>query len=248
MRTEIPIVVLGPDGRPLAGAAATVRTRPGGATATVYSAETGTGTSPNPLTSDAQGRVNGWLERGAYDVTITAAGLTTYVEQIDSAPASDSALDALWLPDGVVSTAKIADRAVTNAKLADLAVTAAKIADGTITSAKIADGTITGADLADGTITSADIADGTIARGDLNFGPIVIGALTIRGGVGAMTSPATLINHGGTYAPFAVVVGYYAIGNQPAFAPINYDMPNGTQLTIYGQGAGSSFSWIGIWN
>lgn len=102
MRTEIPIVVLGADGRPLAGASITVKTRPAGATATVYQAETGVATTANPLTSDAQGRVNGWVERGAYDALITASGLTPWTEPFDSAPATDRAVDELWMPTGLV--------------------------------------------------------------------------------------------------------------------------------------------------
>lgn len=102
MRTEIPITVLGPDGRPLAGAAVTVRTRPGGATATVYAAETGGATAPNPLTTNTQGQVTGWVDRGAYEATISAAGLTTYVEPFDSAPAADRAVDDAWLNYGAL--------------------------------------------------------------------------------------------------------------------------------------------------
>jgi hypothetical protein len=90
MRQEIPLVILGADGRPYAGASVYVRTSPGGADATVYQARTGGATSPNPLTSDAQGRVTGWLERGDYAATISSvAGLGPWVEEFPIASAFD---------------------------------------------------------------------------------------------------------------------------------------------------------------
>jgi hypothetical protein len=46
------------------------------------------------------------------------------------------AVQALTVPDGSVTTAKIADSAVTQGKLADLAVTTAKLADGAVTQVK----------------------------------------------------------------------------------------------------------------
>jgi microcystin-dependent protein len=102
MRQEIPVVVLGPDGRPAAGASVYVRTSPGGADATIYQARTGAATHGNPRTSDAQGRVTGWLERGEYAATNTVPGLDPWVEEFPITPAVDGGIDALWLPDGFV--------------------------------------------------------------------------------------------------------------------------------------------------
>lgn len=45
----------------------------GGAAATVYEAETGGATISNPVTSE-NGRIPGWLEEGAYDLTVTYNG------------------------------------------------------------------------------------------------------------------------------------------------------------------------------
>lgn len=89
-RQEIPIIVLGADGRPYAGASVYVRTSPGGVDATVYQARTGGATFANPLTSDAQGRVTGWLDRGDYAATISSvAGLGPWVEEFPIVPATD---------------------------------------------------------------------------------------------------------------------------------------------------------------
>lgn len=179
-RTEIPITVFGADGRPLAGAAATIRTRPGGATAVVYSAETGAATNANPLTSNAQGQVTGWVDRGAYEATITAAGLTTYVEPFESAPATDGTIDALWLPDGIVTTAKIANLGVTLAKLAADSVDASKIVDGSVGTAELAALSVTAAKIANDTITAAQIA--TDAVGSAEIAPAAVGASEIADG------------------------------------------------------------------
>ena len=96
-RAKIPVTVLGSDGRPFAGAAVTVRKRSDASLATIYSAETGGGTLANPLTSDAFGRVGGWVDRNAYDCIVTGSGLTTFTEPLDAAPAGDDTADHVWL-------------------------------------------------------------------------------------------------------------------------------------------------------
>jgi hypothetical protein len=116
-RQEIPIVVLGADGRPVAGASAYVRTDPGGADATIYQAKTGGATFANPRTSDAQGRIEGWLERGDYAATVTVSGLPPWVEYFPITPAADGALDGLWLSDDVIVARHVADAAIVRAAL-----------------------------------------------------------------------------------------------------------------------------------
>lgn len=101
MRVRIPLVVLGSDGRPLAGATMVVRDRITGTTDTVYAAETGgtTLTAPQQV-SDAQGRLPGWTGRGRKQATITpppGSGLSPYVESWDAAPAGNDDVEADWI-------------------------------------------------------------------------------------------------------------------------------------------------------
>jgi microcystin-dependent protein len=121
MRSEIPIVILDNTGHPVVNASVSISIR-GGAAATIYQFETGTTQFTNPLTTDAAGRVTGWVERGAYDAVVSASGLTTYTEQFEAVPARDGAIDTAWLADQAVTTPKIADGSVTAAKLAGGAV------------------------------------------------------------------------------------------------------------------------------
>jgi hypothetical protein len=109
MRTKNPIIVFGPDGRPLAGAQVYTRVRATGADAAVYAAETGAGPGANPSITGADGRPNQWLERGAYASTVTppAGGLAPYVESWDSAPASDGSVDTAWMADKAATVAKV---------------------------------------------------------------------------------------------------------------------------------------------
>lgn len=65
------------------GASVQVNIR-GGSAATVYSAATGAGTLSNPLTTDANGRIEGWLDEGSYDLVVSGAGLTTYTERFEA--------------------------------------------------------------------------------------------------------------------------------------------------------------------
>lgn len=100
-RTEIPIVVLDPaTGNALSGASVAVALRSTGAAATIYAAETGGATVANPRTTDTYGRLTGWVERGAYTLTVTGSTLTTYVKNWDSAPAADSTIDPAWSANG----------------------------------------------------------------------------------------------------------------------------------------------------
>lgn len=134
-RVEIPVVVLTPSGGPAGGASVQVDARAGGA-ATVYAGETGATTLANPLTSDAFGRVVGWLERGAYNLVVSPANneFTSYTEPFDAAPAGGGAIDNLWLPDGVVDgrtvAAAIKDAAAATASLRTLGAGAAQAAAG----------------------------------------------------------------------------------------------------------------------
>ena len=105
-RTEIPIVVIDPaTGNAVSGASVSVVSRSTGTAATVYSAETGATTVTNPRTTDANGRLTGWVERGAYRLDISGSGLTSYSKNWDSAPAADASVDNPWLSQAAAWTA-----------------------------------------------------------------------------------------------------------------------------------------------
>lgn len=70
-----PLLYQGTDGGLLALQGASVQINVRNSTAaTVYAAETGTGTVANPLTSDRAGHLAGWLDLGSYDFVITPPG------------------------------------------------------------------------------------------------------------------------------------------------------------------------------
>src|SRR3954470_4367699 len=97
-RIEIPIVVLNPIApyNPVAGATVSVLKRSGGA-ATVYVDESGATTRLQPLITDAQGRVQGWVDRQSYECQITIPGRPVYSEYLDAGAASDGSIDTAWL-------------------------------------------------------------------------------------------------------------------------------------------------------
>lgn len=127
-RVELPIVVLNSStGLPVNGASVAVKFRSSGLNATWWTQETGGTSSTAAVTTDANGRATAWLDRGAYNCTISGTGITTYTEPWDAAPAADNAIDALWLPDNVIATRHLGDGVVTAAELGAAAVTNTKI-------------------------------------------------------------------------------------------------------------------------
>ena len=118
-RTEIPFVVIDPaTGNAVVGASLAVTARSTGLPSTIYAGEFGGTTVTNPRTTDAFGRVTGWLERGSYNLTISGGSLTTYVKAWDSSPAADASIDSPWLADGSVTSARILDATIVAADLA----------------------------------------------------------------------------------------------------------------------------------
>jgi microcystin-dependent protein len=121
-RVRIPLVVLGPDGRPLAGATAAVRRRSDGQAVNVYAAETGGATlTAAQIVTDAGGIMAGWTDRGALEATITGpagSGLAPYVVQWEALPAGDAAGESAWLPDAVILARMFPAGAVPYAALA----------------------------------------------------------------------------------------------------------------------------------
>lgn len=195
-RVEIPLVVQSTDvnGKVVfvSGASALVSIR-GGGTATVYQAETGGTTLSNPLTTDANGRVEGWVDRGAYDVYVTGGGLQAYTHRFEAAPGSPGSIDSAWFSDGTITSAKISDNAVIASKIPDSSIAAGKLVDSTITTAKIGASQITTALLNDlavttgklngSAVTTEKIADGAIT-GPKMSGPFDVNVITVTYGAG----------------------------------------------------------------
>lgn len=131
-RTQFAVVAIDGSGNAISGAEVQVNVTGGGA-ATVYAAKTGGTTVTNPVTTNSAGRATGWLDRGSYDLEISADGYETWTVEYDSVPGVDGGLDTAALANLAVTTAKLADAGVTTAKLADDAVTADKLAPGATT-------------------------------------------------------------------------------------------------------------------
>lgn len=114
-RTEIPLIVLDPaTGNAVVGASVTVRDRITGASSTVYAAETGATTVTNPRTTDAYGRVAGWIERGSYQFDISGTGLVSYTEYYESSPGGDGTIDTNWIASSAVTPQKSAQSVVSS--------------------------------------------------------------------------------------------------------------------------------------
>ncbi len=112
-------MVLDPEtGQAIVGASVEVRNRASGTLADVFLAEAGATTVSNPRTTDAYGRVSGWLERGSYQLEISGSGLTSFTDYLDAAPASTGSVDTGWLADGAVTAAKI-DSSLVGVRLLD---------------------------------------------------------------------------------------------------------------------------------
>jgi hypothetical protein len=97
-RVEIAEVVLAPPyGAPVQGASVEVRVRSSQSLATVYAGETGTPTLSNPLTTDAYGRIEGWVDEATYyDLVVSGSGITSYTQPFLAPPTTDAsaAVDA----------------------------------------------------------------------------------------------------------------------------------------------------------
>jgi hypothetical protein len=127
-RVELPIVALNTTtGFPVAGASVQVKYRSSGLNATWWTQETGGTSSTAAIITDAAGRTNAWLDRGAYNCVVSGSGITTYTEPWDAAPAGDNTIDSLWLPDNVILQRHLSDLSVGTAELAAGAVTGPKV-------------------------------------------------------------------------------------------------------------------------
>lgn len=170
-RVEIPVIVLSEASptSPIAGASVTVKKR-GGVAAIVYSDSGATNNEVSqPLTTDSLGRLTGWLNRGAYELSITLPGKSAYVEYLDAAPASDGSIEAAWIENATITLAKMAaaakDQAAGTASLRSLgstSITAAAGNDSRLSDTRTpTDGSVSTAKIVDGAITAAKFAAGS---------------------------------------------------------------------------------------
>jgi hypothetical protein len=91
-------------------------------------------------------------------------------------------VDAITIPDGSITTAKLADGSVTTLKLADLNVTTLKLADLSVTTSKLADLNVTTAKLADSNVTTAKIADANVTNAKLDKANISLSGFGVPSG------------------------------------------------------------------
>jgi hypothetical protein len=140
-------------GLPVNGASIAISQRSTAAAVTWWTAETGGSSSTAAVVTDTSGRGTAWVARGAYNLTISGSGITTYVEPWDAIPASDLGGDTLWLPD----------LSVTNAKIAS-GLDAAKLTSGSLPASVYGSNTIPGTALQDASVTVAKMAAGSGTR------------------------------------------------------------------------------------
>lgn len=95
-RVALPLTVVDAAGNAIQGASVRVKKRSDGSDATLYAAEAGATTAANPVATNTQGRTGVWVDRGAYNCTVTGTGIVTYTEPFDAAPAGDNAVDTIW--------------------------------------------------------------------------------------------------------------------------------------------------------
>src|SRR4051812_150187 len=100
MRTKIPLIIIDPaTGEAIEGAEVQISFLDGGSSPTVYSSPDPAINDdiPQPLVTDASGRIVGWLERGSYEAAISPPSSPTYYDHFDSSPARDGSIDPGWL-------------------------------------------------------------------------------------------------------------------------------------------------------
>ena len=137
-------------------------------------------------------------------VTISTDDEMTPRVQLGTVP---YAVQALTVPDGSVTSAKIAAGAVSTANLANGSVTQAKLGadislippDGSITTSKLADGSVTSVKIADGNVTTADLANGAVTQTKAPFAPQLFRGGTAQQNAKCMIETYVLNLTGGSY-------------------------------------------------
>lgn len=106
-RVKVPITVIDPIGNAVVGAAVQVLRRSDGSEATLYQAETGPTTTPNPTTTDAYGRTQAWVDRGAYNAIISGTGIADYTQAFEAGAAGDGTVDEDWLAGDITTRREV---------------------------------------------------------------------------------------------------------------------------------------------
>ena len=141
-RTPLEMRVMSPESYPQKGALVTITVRGTGAPATVYDDATGLVAVTQPLVTDLNGNVAGWLNRGSYKARVTHPSFAPYDEAIESAPAQDHTMVSAWLAVGSVSPEMLAAGSITSDKIAAATVTGVALADGVVDASKVMAGTV----------------------------------------------------------------------------------------------------------
>lgn len=116
--------------QPVSGASVLVKLRATGNPVTVYAAETGGTTVTNPLVTDANGRVNGWVDEGSLILTVSGSGITTYNQPYEAARADQLvSIDGSRVQSNTMPGSSLADNSIPNTKLAQGAVLGKHLAE-----------------------------------------------------------------------------------------------------------------------
>jgi hypothetical protein len=90
---------------------------------TVYAAETGGTTVSNPLVTDANGRVNGWVDEASLVLTISGSGITSYNQPYEAINAQEFVtINGARVTAATLSGAALVNDSIPNTKLAAGAV------------------------------------------------------------------------------------------------------------------------------
>jgi hypothetical protein len=118
---------------PVSGASVQVNVRAGGSPATVYAAETGGTTVSNPLVTDAQGRVNGWVDEGSYVLNISGSGITSYNQPYEAVRGDEvAAINGARVITNTMPGTSILSDSIPNTKLAAGAVLGKHLSEGAL--------------------------------------------------------------------------------------------------------------------
>lgn len=125
-RTELLVTVdkiVSSNLQPVSGASVLVKLRSTGNPVTVYAAETGGTTISNPLVTDANGRVNGWVDEASLVLTISGSGITTYNQPYEAVKADELV---------TINGARISSNTMPGTSITDASILSTKLANGAV--------------------------------------------------------------------------------------------------------------------